>query len=289
MSIMEALERAKRLRKEAQRQEQDGREAVTAPVPGVSAEPAAAPAVRKPARQYEPLRVVDISADACDQNRILLTDAQLRAFPHAAAAFRLLRSKLQQGVKRNGWSTLAVSSPTPDDGKTTTILNVALSIAREKQRTVCVLDLDMRNPSACKYLGLTDVRPISDYFSGDARPEDVLVQTSVPNLVVAGGKQAVDGASEMLAGPRFEQLLEYARDRWPDGVVIIDLPPVNVTDETLVVAPRVDAVLLVVSEGKTERKDLERALGVLSDFRVAGVIINRASDFHVAKYDHYTV
>lgn len=288
MSIMDALERAKRLRKEAM-QEQGGREVAPAPAPYSGPETVAAPPARRPTRQYEPLRVVDISVEACSQNRILLTDPQLRAFPHAAAAFRLLRSKLQQGVKRNGWSTLAVSSPTPDDGKTTTILNVALSIAREKQRTVCVLDLDMRNPSVCKYLGLTEVQPISSYFDGDARAEDVLVQTSVPNLVLAGGQQAVDGASELLAGPRFEQLLEYVRDRWPDGVVIIDLPPVNVTDETLVVAPRVDAVLLVVSEGKTERKDLARALGVLSDFRVAGVIINRASDFHVAKYDHYTV
>lgn len=289
MSIMDALERAKRLRKEA-KQEQGGREVVPAPAAQYSgSETVAAPPARKSTRQYEPLRVVEIAEEACSQNRILLTDPQLRAFPHAAAAFRLLRSKLQQGVKRNGWSTLAVSSPTPDDGKTTTILNVALSIAREKQRTVCVLDLDMRNPSVCKYLGLTDVQPISSYFDGDARAEDVLVQTSIPNLVLAGGQQAVDGASELLAGPRFEQLLEYVRDRWPDGVVIIDLPPVNVTDETLVVAPRVDAVLLVVSEGKTERKDLARALGVLSDFRVAGVIINRASDFHVAKYDHYTV
>ena len=117
----------------------------------------------------------------------------------------------------------------------------------------------------------------------------MLVQTSVPNLVLAGASSAVDGASEMLAGPRFEQLLEYIRDRWPDGIVLMDLPPVNVTDEALVVAPRVDAMLLVVSEGKTQRSDLARALGVLSDFRVAGVIINRSSDFHVAKYDHYTV
>ncbi len=106
---------------------------------------------------------------------------------------------------------------------------------------------------------------------------------------VKGFLSPVEGASEMLAGPRFEQLLEYIRDRWPDGIVLLDLPPVNVTDEALVVAPRVDAMLLVVSEGKTQRSDLARALGVLSDFRVAGVIINRSSDFHVAKYDNYSM
>jgi protein-tyrosine kinase len=292
MSIMDALERAKRLRQTHQRA-QDLQEpaSIHAPAAVGRAEPIVERRARaeRPPQHYEPLRVVDISAHACEQNRVLLTDEQLRAFPQASAAYRLLRSKLQQGVKRNGWFSLGVSSPTPDDGKTTTILNVALSIAREKQRTVCVIDLDMRNPSIFKYFGLPDVRSIAEYLQGDAKAEDVIVQTSVPNLVVAGTLNAVDGASEMLAGPRFEQLLEYIRDRWPDSIVLLDLPPVNVTDEALVVAPRVDAMLLVVSEGKTQRSDLERALGVLSDYRVAGVIINRSSDFHVAKYDNYSM
>ncbi len=289
MSIMDALERAKRLRLEQREQ------GLQAPVPAPAAVGRPEPVVERKARadkppvHYAPLRTVDISAEACEQNRVLLTDDQLRAFPQASAAYRLLRSKLQQGVKRNGWFSLGVSSPTPDDGKTTTILNVALSIAREKQRTVCVIDLDMRNPSIFKYFGVPDVRSIAEYLQGDASADDVIVQTSVPNLVVAGTLNAVDGASEILAGPRFEQLLEYIRDRWPDSIVLLDLPPVNITDEALVLAPRVDAMLLVVSEGKTQRSDLERALGVLSDFRVAGVIINRSSDFHVAKYDNYSM
>ena len=291
MSIMDALERAKRLRQE----QRDQGLQVPASMPVQASVGRADPVVERRARadkppvHYAPLRTVDISAAACEQNRVLLTDEQLRAFPQASAAYRLLRSKLQQGVKRNGWFSIGVSSPTPDDGKTTTILNVALSIAREKQRTVCVLDLDMRNPSIFRYFGLPDTRSIADYLQGDATAEDVIVQTSVPNLVVAGTANPVESASEMLAGPRFEQLLEYIRDRWPDGIVLLDLPPVNVTDEALVVAPRVDAMLLVVSEGKTQRSDLARALGVLSDFRVAGVIINRSSDFHVAKYDNYSM
>jgi capsular exopolysaccharide synthesis family protein len=292
MTIMEALARAKLLR-QAQVKEQRASEPelpASPPPAHVPDRRAAAPApARRPTTQFKPLSVVEVSAAACEQNRILVSDEQLRAFPQAAAAYRLLRSRIQQGLKRNKWSTIAVSSPTPDDGKTTTILNVAISIAREKQRTVCVLDLDMRNPSAFRYLGISDARPVSDYFAGEATAEDVLFQTSVPNLVVAGGLSPVDGASEMLAGPRFEELVFYIRDRWPDAIVILDLPPVTVTDEALVVAPRVDATLMVVAEGKTERKDLARALGMLNDFTVAGVIINRSSDFHVAKYDHYTV
>jgi capsular exopolysaccharide synthesis family protein len=244
---------------------------------------------RRAALQLEPLQTVAISADACKQNRVLLIDEHLREYPQAAAAYRLLRGKVQQDLRRNKWFTIAVSSPTPDDGKTTTVLNLALSIAREKQRTVCVLDLDMRNPTVFKYLGLGGVRSVSEYLAGDARPEDVLVQTSIPNFILAGASSPVDSASEMLASRRFEELIGYIRLRWPDAVVLMDLPPVNVTDEALVVAPRVDATMLVVSEGKTQRDDLARALLTLKDYTFAGVVINRSSDFHVAGYDRYTV
>ncbi len=292
MSIMDALERAKRLRQE------QVKDRATAPAerPAARTVEARADAVadlaltaRRAALQLEPLQTVEISAAACEQNRILLTDQHLREYPQAAAAYRLLRGKVQQDLRRNKWFLLAVSSPTPDDGKTTTVLNLALSIAREKQRTVCVLDLDMRNPTVFKCLGVGQVRSVSEYLVGDARAEDVLVQASVPNLILAGAQGPVDGASEMLASPRFEELIGYIHLRWPDAVVLMDLPPVNVTDEALVVAPRVDATMLVVSQGKTQRNDLSRALATLKDFTYAGVIVNRSSDFHVTGYDRYTV
>ena len=292
MSIMDALERAKRLRQAQVKDRPTAeveRSAVRAPAVRTDVVEDTALTARRAALQLEPLQTVEISAATCEQNRILLTDQHLREYPQAAAAYRLLRGKVQQDLRRNRWFSLAVSSPTPDDGKTTTVLNLALSIAREKQRTVCVLDLDMRNPTVFRYLGLGDVRSVSEYLTGDARPEDVLMQTSIPNLILAGASSPVDGASEMLAGKRFEELIGYIRLRWPDSVVLMDLPPVNVTDEALVVAPRVDATMLVVSEGKTQRDDLARALLTLKDYTFAGVVINRSSDFHVAGYDRYTV
>jgi Mrp family chromosome partitioning ATPase len=70
--------------------------------------------------------------------------------------------------------------------------------------------------------------------------------------------------------------------------VLVDLPPINVTDEALLVAPRVDAFLMVVSEGKTERKNLAQALHTLSEFTIAGVVLNRSSDSHTIEYTHYS-
>jgi Mrp family chromosome partitioning ATPase len=287
MTIQDALERSKQLRK-ARQQEQANN-----PVPSVSWTPAEsraeprsqAPATRpvSPPVHFEPLATVQVSKEACELNRILLSSEQQREFPRADAAYRLIRSKMRQRMQRGGWSTIAVSSPRQNDGKTVTALNLALSVARENQRPVYVLDLDMRNPSVCRYLGLEDYRSIAEFFAGDAGPADVLYQTSVPCLIVAGARQSLEGASELLAGPKLETLLGHIRARSPDAIVVMDLPPVNVTDEALVVAPRADTLLVVVSEGSTQREDLSRTLSALSDFPVAGVVVNRSSE-HYADY-----
>lgn len=235
-----------------------------------------------------PLRTVEVSELACEQYRVLLSDSQLREFPAADAAYRLLRSRLQNRLKRNNWFSLAVASPSQSDGKTLTTLNVALSIARERQRPVVLIDLDMRNPSVCRFLGIHDIRPLPDYFRGDAKADEVLVQTSVPNLIVAGALAPTDSPSELLAGPQFRDLLAQVRGSWPNALVLVDMPPVNLTDEALLIGPRVDAILLVVSEGMTERKLVVQALATLSEFTLAGVVVNRSSDSHTVEYSRYT-
>ena len=241
-----------------------------------------------PALWLEPLKTVEISAAACEQNRVFVLESQLREFPTADAAYRLLRSRLQNRLKQNNWFSLAIASPSQSDGKSLTVLNLAVSIARERQKPVYVLDLDMRNPSICRFLGIRDMRPLPDYFLDQAKPEDVLMQTSFPNLIVAGALVPADNASEMLAGPRFSELLAHIRLRSPNACVLVDLPPINVTDEALLVGPRVDAFLVVVSEGKTERKYLAQALSTLGEFTVAGVVLNRSTDSHTVEYSYYS-
>ncbi len=289
MTIEDAIRRAKLLG-QARQQRHEG-EAEDLVRPGYSAK--GSEASRTAARPsgaaipVEPLPTIEISAIACEQNRILVAEDLQRDCPAADAAYRLLRSRLQNRLKLNNWCSIAIASPSQSDGKSITALNLAVSIAREKQKPVYLLDLDMRNPSMARYLGLKDMRPLPEYFLGLAKPEQVLHQTSFPNLIVAGATHAVDGASEMLAGPRFAELLAYIRLRSPNAAVLIDLPPVNVTDEALLVGPRVDAFLLVVSEGKTERKQLAQTLNSLGEFTIAGIVVNCSSDSHTIEYSKY--
>jgi capsular exopolysaccharide synthesis family protein len=234
----------------------------------------------------EPLSRVEISTVACEQNRVLLTESQQREYPATDAAYRLLRSRLQNRLKQNNWFALAVASPSQSDGKSLTSLNLAVSIARERQKPVYLIDLDMRNPSVCRFLGIRDIRPLPDYLRGLAKPEQVLAETAFPNLIVAGSLAPAENASELLAGPRFGDLLAHIRLRSPNAFVLIDLPPVNLTDEALLIGPRVDAFLVVVAEGKTERKQLAQTLSALGEFTVAGVVVNRSSDSHTFEYTY---
>ena len=152
---------------------------------------------------------------------------------------------------------------------------------------VYLLDLDMRNASVLDRVGVQPPVALSRFFTDHLAPEEVLFATEIDNLIVAGNRQNVPSASELLASERLDELLEYIRRRSKNALILIDLPPVLSTDEALVVAPRTDALFLVVSEGVTRRDGLAKATDLLSDFNVAGVILNRSSERLGADYYGY--
>jgi len=128
----------------------------------------------------------------------------------------------------------------------------------------------------CAYIGVTPPRNLLAYFTGEGEPADVFFSIGVHNLYLAGSTLQTPLASELLAGDRFEELIAYIKSIAPNPIIIIDLPPVLVTDEALMIAPRVDATALVVSEGRTRRDSLLRTRQLLADFTFAGVILNRS-------------
>ena len=196
----------------------------------------------------------------------------------ANASYRMLRTRLMQKARTNHYTTLAITSPGPNEGKSLTALNLALSIARDRSAEVFLLDLDMRNPSICKYLNVRPTHELVSYFAGECTAESTLFSIGVENLAIAGSTMPTDTASELLSGGRFEELIAYITSISANPIVLIDLPPVLVTDEALLVAPRVDATMLVVAEGRTRRDSLGRARHLLADYRFAGVILNCSAE-----------
>jgi len=231
---------------------------------------------------------LDVDLELAEQHRLLVEQAGAggKADTRTSAAYRMMRTRLLQTMRTNHWTSVAITSAGPGEGKSVTSINLASSLARDKSLSVFLLDLDLRNPSVCRYLGVTPPRDLVSYFAGEGNPADVFFSIGVENLALAGAAAGTDQASELLASSRLEELLDYAASVASAPIVLIDLPPLLVTDEALLVAPRVDATLLVVSEGTTRRDSLARAQQLLADFTLAGVVLNHTSESFGAYSDY---
>ena len=211
-------------------------------------------------------------------HRILLPESLAGANMHVGAAYRMIRTRLLHRSRNSGLKSIAITSAGPGEGKSVTALNLALSLARDATVNVFLLDLDMRSPSTCRYLGVQPPVELLAYFAGSHAPSDVFFSIGPKNLALAGSLSSTDAASELLGSGRLEILLSYINSLCSNAIILLDLPPVLVTDEALLVAPRVDATLLVVAEGRTRRDSLARAVSLLAEFKCIGVVLNRASE-----------
>jgi Mrp family chromosome partitioning ATPase len=222
-------------------------------------------------------RPVALDMDLCRERRLLVSGAA-ESDGGAVAAYRMLRTRLLHRARANQWTTIAVTSADPNDGKTLTAINLAISMAREKTREIVLLDMDMRNPSICRTLGINPAHELRHYLETGEGGKEMFVSVCSDNLMLAGSVTPTESASELLGSARFDDLIQLIKKGTVEPIILIDLPPVLVTDDALVVAPQVDAILVVTSEGLTSRSDLARALDLLSEFKIAGLVLNRATD-----------
>jgi protein-tyrosine kinase len=219
---------------------------------------------------------ISLDRESCRERRLLVGDDE--GDSAAVAAYRMLRTRLLHRARMNQWVTIAVTSAGQNDGKTLTALNLAFSMAREKSREIILLDMDMRNPSVCRTLGVQPPRQLRDYLELGGDAQNMFFSVGNENLLLSGNTVPTEDASELLSSPRFDQLIADLKQGTVNPVVLIDLPPVLITDDALVVAPKIDAILVVASEGLTSRADLSKALALLSEFPIAGVVLNRAAE-----------
>jgi capsular exopolysaccharide synthesis family protein len=203
--------------------------------------------------------------------------------PNALSAYRMIRTRLLQSMRTNHWRSIAVSSAGMGEGKSLTSINLALSLSREGNQNVFLIDLDMRRPTIAKYLGVSPMRGVQDFFDGRADATQIFFRIGAPGLVVAVATESRDNSSELLSSERLPQLIDYVFTIDPKAVLLLDMPPLLVADDALAVAPHVNAILLVATEGRTKRTDLAAAIELVQHFGLAGVVLNRSGE-SVARY-----
>jgi protein-tyrosine kinase len=197
----------------------------------------------------------------------------------AASAFRMLRTQVLQRMDANGWRTLAIFSPGPHDGKTTTAINLAVNLANDRLHTVLLVEFDFKHPSLGSRVGLSPEFGADDALTGTARVEDCLYHAEgFDRFVMLPARSKLPNSSEVLAGPRSREVVSELRARYPERIVVFDLPPVLNADDALAFAPLVECGLVVASEGRTRRSDLVRTVELLHKTPLVGTVLNRASD-----------
>jgi capsular exopolysaccharide synthesis family protein len=234
------------------------------PMNGMASEPLAF-SVSKP---------VDVDEAQLERHRILAH----RVRSHDADIFRILRTQILQIMNKSGLRTLAITSPHYGDGKTTIALNLALSIALDLKQTVLLADLDLRKPNLHEYLGLDPEVGLSNYLLRGAALRDCLVRPAFDRLNTLPAGPAIEYSSEILGSPKMAALAQEMKSRYPDRMIIYDMPPVLAQDDSIAFMPHVDAVLLVVRDGVTHTDELKRCLDRLADANVIGTVLNDTRD-----------
>jgi len=230
---------------------------------------------------------VTISRKQGAQNHVLLDDDMILSNSIAVAAYRMLRTRMGHRIRTNKWTTIGVTSPGAGDGKSITALNLALAIAREKTKDVVLIDLDMRSPTICRYLGVTPPTEVNEFFEESASAEDVLFSMGIENLVLAGTRSVSEHSSELLATGRISELFDFVKQQFKDPIILVDLPPILTADDALVMGQFLDAFLLVLGEGRSRRDSTAKAIEILDDFDIAGVVLNRSTSLVADPYNTY--
>jgi len=225
--------------------------------------------------EYTITKSFSASADLLESNRII----SAQSTGAAAGAFRMLRTQVLQRMMENNWRSLAFFSPCRDDGKTTTAINLAVSLANDHLHTVLLVDFDLKRPSLGAKLGIRPQKGTDDLLRGEAEIEDCLYHPAgFDRLVLLPARSAMHDSSEALAGRRGRELVTELRSRYPDRIVLFDLPPILEADDALAFAPLVECGLVVVAEGLTRREDLLRCMELLHKTPIVGTVLNRAAD-----------
>ena len=205
----------------------------------------------------------------------------------AVTAYKVLRTRVLQRLRSNNWRKLIVTAADAGEGKTLTSCNLAVSIARDVNQSVFLVDLDLQRPAMASYFGLDVKLGIGDYLNGDAGIEDILyAPEGLERIVIIPNRAPVENASELIGSPRMKALMQWLRDQSGAPLAIFDMPPVLACDDVLAFLPSVDCVLFLVAEGETERNRLARAVEMLGEFNLLGAVLNKSRE-HQKGYAYY--
>lgn len=191
--------------------------------------------------------------------------------PLLSNAFGKTASLVERG------NLILITSSIPGEGKTHTAINLALSIALERDHTVLLVDCDVTRKGVSHMLGVADRAGLVDVLENENLAiGDVMLRTDVAELsILSAGKQH-EYVTELLASQRMASLVNEIATRYEDRVIIFDGPPLLPTPQTQVLAGLVGQVVFVVEAGKTPQSVVEEGLALIPEEKATGLVMNKS-------------
>ncbi len=216
----------------------------------------------------------------------LVEDAtEQRSFSTAVEAYRALRTSVLLSTAGGPPKTVLFTSSQPGEGKTTTTINTAISLAN-LGASVLIIDADMRRPRTHKIFGVSNARGLTTYLSRNVDLEELLQPLPIPNLSLLVCGPVPPNPAELVGSERMKDLLRTLSERYDH--ILIDSPPIMHVTDPVILSTLVDGVILVVYGGKSKRDILRRARQELAAVgaRTLGVVLNNL-DLKREGYDDY--
>ena len=191
--------------------------------------------------------------------------------PLLSNAFGKSASLLEKG------NLILITSSVPGEGKTYTAINLALSIAQERDHTVLLVDCDVTRHGSSQMLGISDMPGLVDILEDDEfTVGDAILRTDIPELCLISAGRQHDFVTELLASQKMSELVAEIGERYDDRVIIFDGPPLLPTPQTQVLTGLVGQVVLVIEAGKTPQELVEEALDMISEDQATGLVMNKS-------------
>lgn len=201
-------------------------------------------------------------------------------------AYKSLRTNITFAIPGQKCRRFCITSATAGEGKSITILNLAISIAQTNKK-VLLLDADMRRPAIARLLVEQATPGLSEVLVGEANEEDAVHKEVYPNLDIMFAGEIPPNPSEILSSERMQALIETNSEKY--DYILVDAPPVGVVTDSCIIANMLDGVLVLVRQNRTPKGVIKQAVNSLrlTGANILGYVLNGVTPQPHKYYKYY--
>jgi exopolysaccharide/PEP-CTERM locus tyrosine autokinase len=235
----------------------------------------------RPAPPINPNRLVKVDRDALRSSGLLppVEQEKMLADQYRAIKRPLIRGAFEKSQQHDGppKQLIMIASALPGDGKTFTGVNLAMSMARETDHSVVLVDGDVVKPHLSKLFGIDGEPGLLDVLADETLDiRSVILPTDIPGLSLVPAGTASDTATEMIASARMSQVMQGLVHWNPSGLVLFDSLPVLLTSEARVLSALMGQIVMVIRAGGTPQQAVADSLEALGKDKKVWLLLNQA-------------